>query len=163
MNQRLSKDLRVAAEYRNQSATPGVMPFPGVARVYKHPVYATRITTKTTYQRLPLADKTSKVFTRVRHMVVDRYGKSVLEMETLAPGTVPVSFSDDGKNTPTAFNEHTLTRVKEQLVPVTKPARLDPQCAKGKYRALKRLARKGLLPTLGAAIIAAQQGKEVQA
>jgi hypothetical protein len=163
MNDKLLKVLRLAAGYRNQSATPGVLPFPGVARMYKHPVYATRMTTKTTYQRLPLATEVSKVFTRVKRMVVDRWGKAIVEMESLAPGTVPTAFSDDGKGTPTAFNKHTIIRVKEQLIPVANPARLDPQCAKGKYRALKRLARKGLLLNVGAAIIAAQQGKEVQA
>ena len=139
MNQGLAKTLRAAAQYRNQSATPGILPFPGVARMYKHPVYATRVTTKTCYHRLPMMDKVTKVFTRVKHMVVDRWGKGVLEMETLPDG---------------------VTRVKEQLVPVTKPARLDPQCAKAKYRALKRLARKGLLLSTAAALIA-QQGKEV--
>lgn len=140
MNQGLAKTLRAAAGYRQQSATPGVLPFPGVEkRMYKHPVYSTRITTKTTYHRLPMMDSVTKVYTRVKRMVVDRWGKPVLEMETLPDGSM---------------------RVKEQLVPVTKPARLDPTCAKGKYRALKRLARKGLLIGAGTAALA-QLNKEV--
>jgi hypothetical protein len=148
---RIAKELRGAAGYRNQSATPGITPFPGIQRMYRHPVYSTRVTTKTTFVRLPMEDKATKVLTRVKHMVVDRWGKPIVEMVTFAPGTLPVAFGDDGK--PTEYNKYTVVQPKEQLVPVTKPARLDPACAKAKYRALKRLARKGLLLKTGAAII----------
>jgi hypothetical protein len=151
VNAKLAKMLRGPAQYRNQSATPGVTPFPGIMRMYRHPVYSTRITTKTSFIRLPMEDKVTKVFTRVRHMVVDRWGKPIVEMVTHSPGTLPVAFGDDGK--PTEFNKHVVVQPKEQVVPVVKPVRLDPTCAKAKYRALKRLGRKGLLIQTGAAII----------
>lgn len=132
MNLKKAKMLRGIAGYRNQTATPGTMPFPGVARAYRHPVYATR-----TYKR--------RDGTTVTHMVIHN-GKPVLEMETFAAGKLPVEFDADGK--PTAFNTEPVTRVKEELVPVTKPAKLDPKCPKGVYRSLKRLHRKGLLDSL---------------
>lgn len=104
MNDKLAKALRKVAEYRQQTATPGIIPFPGIARMYQHPIYLR-------YDgRIP-----------------------ILQMETVEV---------DGK---------TITRPKTQLVPVVKPVRLDPQCAKGKYRALKRLVRRGTLLQAGTA------------
>lgn len=39
MNEKTAKLLRKVAGYRNQTATPGVMDFPGIARVVKAPVF----------------------------------------------------------------------------------------------------------------------------
>jgi hypothetical protein len=153
MNLKLATQLRAAAQYRNQSATPGVTPFPGIHGMVRHPVYASRVTTKTTYERK--SHGWTKVLRRERHPVVDRWGKGVLEMQSHPVGTLPTAF-EDGQ--PVAFNQHVVMRPKEHLVPVTKPVRLDPTCAKGKYRALKRLARKGLLLKTGAAIINSLKG-----
>lgn len=136
MNDKLAKMLRGHAQYRNQSKTPAAMPFPGVARLYTHPVYQTREVVKSAYAILPLLAKPTKVFTTVRRFVLDQRGRPIPEMTD--------------EKTP-----------KTELVPVSKPARLDPASAKGKYRALKRLARKRLLMGLGAAIAAAYQPKEI--
>lgn len=160
MNDKKAKMLRAAAKY-DPSAPQPKMPFPGVARAYKHPVYATRLTTKTSYVRLPMDSKTTKVRTQVRRMVTDNREKPVLEMETHQPGTLPTAFGPDGK--PTAFNKHVVVRPKEQLVPVSKPGRHAPRSPKGVYRGLKRLAKKGLLTGLGTAIVNAYQQGEVRA
>lgn len=141
MNDKLAKMLRHHAQYRNQSATPATMPFPGVARMYSVPVYQTRERVKPSYAILPLLAKPIKVFTTLRRMILDHKGRPIPEMD-VNPTT--------GAKTP-----------RTELVPVSKPARLDPTSAKGKYRALKRLARKQLLQGLGAAILAAYQPKEV--
>lgn len=139
MNDKLAKACRAAAGYRHQSATPGVIPFPGVARLYSHPVYTTREVVKSSYVRLPGLEKTTKVFTTLTRMVLDSRGKPIMEMET----------KPDPKTG--------MIMPKTQLVPVAKPVRLDPQCPKGLYRALKKLARRHTLLTLGAAIHAAYQ------
>jgi len=146
MNAKLAKMLRGAAQYRNQSATPGVMPFPGVARLYQHPVFETRDVVKSSYVRLPLMDKTTKVFTTVRRLVLDNKGRPKQVMETQAIGTVP-TFDERGVRNGT--NLAPITKAKTDLVPVSKPARLDSQCPKGVYRGLKRLARRHLLTPLG--------------
>lgn len=46
MNSKTAKMLRRAAGYKNQTATPGVMDFPGVARMVKVPVFARHMTEK---------------------------------------------------------------------------------------------------------------------
>lgn len=146
MNDKLAKALRKAAGYRNQSATPGVCPFPGIARMYTHPVYSTRSTKKSSYIRLPMGEKFTKVFTTVTRLVLDSRGKPVIEM-----GAQPDPKT--GAIVP-----------KTNLVPVVKPARLEQQSPKGMYRALKRLARKKMLAGLGAWILQSHQlQKEVQA
>jgi hypothetical protein len=128
--------------------------------MYRHPVYATREVEKTCYVYLPMMKDPTKVTTKVRRMVTDTKGKPVVEMERFLAGTLPVEFDAEGK--PVRYNTEEVVRPKEQLVPVPKPARLDPKCPKGVYRALKRLARKGLLMNVGAAI-EAHNRKEVRA
>lgn len=39
MNAKKCKELRHATQYRNQTATPGIMDFPGVARGVKVPIF----------------------------------------------------------------------------------------------------------------------------
>lgn len=122
MNSKTAKLLRKAAGYRNQTATPGTMPFPGVARGYKHPVYATRTARKSSY--IYHVGEWLKVFTDVTRMVHNHREKPVLEMEVR-----------DGVPQP-----------KEALIAVSKPGMLNPQQPKGVYRGLKRIERRvGLL------------------
>lgn len=139
MNDKIAKALRGAAKYRNQTATPGVIPFPGVARMYSHPVYATRQTKKSSYIKLPLLEKTTKVFTTLTRFVLDGHGKPIMEMNSQPDPKTGICLP------------------KTELVAVPKPVRLDPQCPKGLYRALKKFARKHTLMTLGTAIHAAYQ------
>ena len=150
MNDKLTKVLRRAAGYRNRTATPCPLKFPGIARMVRHPVYSTRVTRKSTYMRLPMGEAATKVFTRVTHMVVDRWGDPIVVIETHLPGTLPVAF--DATNKPTEYNKFTVVKPKEQLVPVTKAARHEPGSTRGKYRALKRIARRGLLTELSIAL-----------
>ena len=144
MNDKLAKSLRHAAKYRNQSATPGVIPFPGVARMYSHPVYTTRQTKKSSYVKLPMMEGVTKVFTTLRRLALDGRGKPILEMADKPDPKTGVIMP------------------KTELVAVPKPARLDSQCPKGLYRALKKFAKQNMLLGLGTAIHVAYQ-KEVTA
>lgn len=141
MNSKTAKMLRGRAGYRNSSATPSTMPFPGVARLYTHPVYKTHKTKKSGYIKLPMSERVTKVFTTLERLVHDHKQKPILDMQT-DPKT--------GES-----------KVKTTLVPVSKPARLNAAEPKGVYRGLKRLARKGLLMELGRQITAAYQPKEM--
>jgi hypothetical protein len=143
MNAKLAKSLRATAGYRNMSATPATMPFPGVARIYTHPVYQTRLTKKSSYAKLPMNETVTKVFTTLRRLKHNHLEKPVLEVVT-----------DPKTGLPTT---------KTALVPVSKPARLNAAEPKGVYRGLKRLARKGLIMELGRQITAAYLPKEVTA
>jgi hypothetical protein len=150
MNAKLAKMLRGGAQYRNQSATPGGMPFPGVARLYQHPVFETRYVIKSSYVHLPLMDKPTKVFTTVRRLVLDNKGRPKQVMETQAIGTVPTFDAHGVRN---GTNLKPIVKAKTELIPVSKPARLDSQCPKGIYRSLKRLARRRLLKPLGVSLL----------
>jgi hypothetical protein len=133
MNLKKAKMLRHVAGYRNQSATPGTMPFPGVARMYKVPVYSKR-----TYTR--------RDGTEVTKMVLAG-NKPVMEMDIIPPGREPTEFDDDGK--PTAYNTETIIRPKYELLPVSKPGRLDSKQPKGVYRQLKKMFKRGTLQQIG--------------
>src|SRR5258706_16482680 len=113
MNDKLAKSLRHAAGYRNQTATPGVIPFPGVARMYSHPVYSMRETKKSSYVKLPLTEATTKHFTTLRRFVLDDRGQPIMEMNSRPDPTTGIVMP------------------KTELVAVPKPGRLDPQCPKG--------------------------------
>jgi hypothetical protein len=143
VNAKLAKSLRATAGYRNQSATPGTMPFPGVARLYTHPVYMTHQTRKSSFAKLPMIEKVTKVFTTLTRLKHNHVEKPILEVVT------------DPKTG--------LTTPKTTLVPVSKPARLNAAEPKGVYRGLKRLARKGLIMELGRQITAAYLPKEATA
>ena len=166
-----SKMLRGVSGYRNQSATPGLIPFPGVARFYSHPVVSRRPAIRTSYVRLPMDDKVTKVRTRVMSMVLGARNLPVFEME-LRPVFEPTLDANgrqvyDAKGQPATHpvlqdgQPVMRMQVKEAPVPVTKPARLDPRCPKGVYRSLKRLARRGVkgdrLVELGRAILSADK------
>lgn len=152
MNDKLAKMLRHAAGYRNQSATPGTMPFPGVARFYRQPVASTRLTVKTCY--VFMVDKYYKVQTKVLKLVVDRWGKAIMEMERCPPGSVPILHPITGKEI--GRNKEEIVRLKETLVPASKPGRLNATQPKGIYRALKRMVRKGVLIDVYQALVQAK-------
>jgi len=138
MNLIRAKILRGAAGYKNQSKTPGKMQFPGVARFYKHISYLKQQVVETQY--VPARNVETweifwfKLHTVKQTLVRDRYGRPIPIMQEESE----FINIETGKRTPQIEPAY-------DLVPVTKPARLDPQCAKGVYRALKRMARKGLL------------------
>lgn len=130
LNAKVCKEIRKAVGYVNQSQTPGVMPFPGVARMYSHPVYTKRESVSTTYEKKD--GQMVRVFhKRVAMNVVGRKGREPfipMLMETIT----------DEKTGKTSHQP------KLELVPVTKPARLV-DCIKASYRDLKRMARAGML------------------
>lgn len=146
MNAKLAKALRGAARYRNQSATPGTMAFPGIARLYKHPVYETRQTTRTEYVHAGRGRYVKREYT-VTRIAVNNHGSPIL---------APLAIDWDPKS-PTYGQYAPQTA----LVPATKPARLDPRQPKGVYRALKKLSAKNVLAALGQSIVASRQPKEV--
>lgn len=121
MNAKKAKFLRKAAKYKNQSATPGVMDFPGVARMVKVPVFSKHTAIKTSYLRLPLDTKCTKVFTKVTKLDVDHRGKPVA-MLTTDPKT--------GMIVP-----------EYELAANSKPGKLRADEPKGIYRGLKRAVR----------------------
>lgn len=126
MNAKKAKLLRQAAAYKNQSKTPGVMDFPGIARVVKVPVFEKHLATKTSYVRLPLDDRFTKVHTDVPRLTL-RNGKPIMVLRV-------DGVDESGKSlagTP-AF----------ELVPLSKPGKLRPIEAKGTYRAMKKLVRR---------------------
>lgn len=120
MNGKQAKALRRAAGYRNQTATPGLMDFPGVARLVKMPRFERRDTVKTSYEFLPGLEKPVKVDTPVSRLM---HGWRRQPIALIDSSGQPLF----------------------DLVPVTNPARLRPTEPKGVYRALKKLARRGLL------------------
>ena len=126
MNAKKAKLLRQAAAYKNQSKTPGVMDFPGIARAVKVPVFEKHLVTKTSYERLPLDDGFTKVNTLVERLVL-RNRKPVM---ILHEG----GFDKDGVSlagTP-----------RFELLPLTKPGLLRPTESKGTYRAMKKLVKR---------------------
>lgn len=138
MNGKQAKALRRAAGYRNQSTTPGAMDFPGVARFVKHPKFETHEAIKTSYVFLPGEAKPTKVQTPVQRMTLDRDRKPVPLIEENPGYGKPIEGMDglvDAEQYRQAFD----------LVPNSKPGRLRTNEPKGIYRALKKLARRGLL------------------
>ena len=138
MNGKQAKALRRAAGYTSQTATPGVMDFPGVARFVRHPKFETHTATKTSYIVLPGDAKPTKVETEVQRLTHDRHGKPVALIEANPDYGKPIPGTDgllDAEQFRPAFD----------LVPNSKPGRLRPTEPKGVYRSLKRLFRQGLL------------------
>ena len=115
MNAKKAKLLRKAAGYKNQSATPGVMDFPGISKMVHVPVFDTHEAVRTEYIKLPLDAEFTKVFTKVRRLTVGRGGKPVIVLNT------------DG--TP-----------KTQIEALSKPGTLRVTEPKGVYRQMKKLA-----------------------
>ena len=144
MNSKKAKHLRRAAGYRNQTATPGVMDFPGVARFVKHPKFETHETIKTSYEFLPGDDKPTKVSTPVQRLTLGRDHKPVPLIEENPEYGKPIQGTDgliDAEQFRHAFD----------LVPNSKPGRLRTNEPKGIYRTLKKLAKRGLLEAVAKA------------
>jgi hypothetical protein len=138
VNSKTAKQLRRAAGYRNQTATPGLMDFPGVARMVKHPRFERRETVKTSYEFLPGLEKPVKVDTPVSRLVLGPRRQPIPVVETNPDFGKPIH------GLPGVIDAQEIRQAFD-LVPTTKPARLRPTEPKGVYRALKRLARRGLL------------------
>lgn len=138
MNGKQAKALRRAAGYRNQTATPGVMDFPGVARFVKHPKFEMHTAIKTSYVFLPGGVKPTKVQTPVQRLTLGRDRKPVALIEENPEYGKPIQGTDgliDAEQFRHAFD----------LVPNSKPGRLRTTEPKGIYRTLKKLAKRGLL------------------
>lgn len=121
MNAKKCKELRHAAQYRNQTATPGVMDFPGVARGVKVPVFSKHSAVKTCYQRLSMTGEVTKIFTDVVKLDVDRFGKPIMALE------------QDPKTK--------LFGPKYEVQFNSKPGKLRANEPKGVYRAMKKFVR----------------------
>ena len=138
MNGKQAKALRRAAGYRNQTATPGLMDFPGVARLVKHPKYKTHPAAKTCYVTLPGDDRPTKITTDVQRLTLDRHRQPIPLIEENPGYGKPVAGTEgliDNEQFHQAFD----------LVPNSKPGKIRPTSSKGVYRSLKKLARRGLL------------------
>lgn len=126
LNAKVAKELRAAAKYRNQTATPSKPIFPGVARFYTMPVYMTRPAMRSSYVRRD--GVMVKLWTKTTSMhVIARHGKEP---------TIPMLMEPDAKTG--------AMIPKLEMIPVTKPVTVTNQ--KKIYRALKRLNRQGFLP-----------------
>ena len=139
MNAKIAKELRKAAGYRNQSATPGAVPFPGVAKVYNRPVYTTRPAFSTTYEPHPsIRGKVVRVTHKRTAMNV--MGRKGLEQY------IPLALEEKiDPKTGASFYGPVF-----EMVPVAKPAKLGAladgtRAEKKVYRDLKKLLRSGAL------------------
>lgn len=138
MNGKKAKHLRRAAGYRNQTATPGVMDFPGVARFVKHPKFEMHMAIKTSYEFLPGDDKPTKVSTPVQRLTLGRNRQPIPLIEE-NPEYGKIIHGTEGLIDAEQF------RHAFDLVPNSKPGRLRTNEPKGIYRTLKKLAKRGLL------------------
>lgn len=142
MNAKLAKGIRKATDYRNQTATPGVIDFPGVGKkIYQHPVMLKRMATRTKYVRFHPGEKTVKVATEVARFIVQscpvwyaRYRNT-----SIPSAYGPVQEMVVGKDKDTG--EYRM-EPKVELVPVAKPARLSTDCPKGRYRVAKKFVKR---------------------
>lgn len=136
MNSKQAKMLRAYAEYKNQSKTPGTMPFPGVKRFYAHPDYTMHTITKTSYEPCWLIEEGRwgwyKARRQVTKMKLDSRGKADPIYE-IVPEHIDIE---------TAEVTPPFVRAKSHPVPVTKPAVLSDKEPKGVYRGLKRIHKK---------------------
>jgi hypothetical protein len=102
------------------------MDFPGIARAVKVPVFEKHLAHKTSYERLPLDDKFTKVITRVERLTLHgNKPKPVLHAGGVDENGVSLA------GTP-----------RYELLPLTKPGKLRPIESKGTYRAMKKLVRR---------------------
>lgn len=144
MNAKKAKMLRHAAEYRNQSATPGVMDFPGIARMIKVPMFDTHPAVKTSYIKLPMDDHFTKVHTEVQRLTHGKDGKPIMLMEL---PTAPLYKLEP----------------KYQIVALSKPGKLRTTEPKGLYRQLKKLASKhGMFKPGQAKVLARLMAEEME-
>lgn len=156
MNEKRAKALREAAQYRNQSKTPGTMPFPGIfPRGYRLPAVERRTKKVRIFNRTPGQPRKYREVTSIVHSGrIQRVGKFWIP--------IPVVPMIQDKKTGQMIQ-------KFEIMPVSKPGRLNEKEPKGIYRKLKRLDRKFNIKLLvenirdmggisAEAIIAAQKG-----
>lgn len=120
MNAKLAKGIRKATDYRNQTATPGLIDFPGVGkRIYQHPVM--------------VRNKNGRLLTRACPLWYARYRNT----------SIPSAYGPV-QDMEVKTDEHGITRAEPriQLVPVAKPARLSTDCPKGRYRVAKKFVKR---------------------
>lgn len=130
MNAKRCKALRAAAQYRNQTATPGTMPFPGIMpRGYQFPVLSRIVKEVRVFNRTP---NQPRKFVEVKR--ITNSGTFVRNGNFYSAEPV---FMMNKDGTPAM-----------QIMPVSKPGRLNAEQPKGLYRALKRLERKAGLSNI---------------
>lgn len=126
LNAKVAKELRRAAKYRNQTATPSRPEFPGVARLYSAPVYMTRPHLSSSYV-WKRGEGWVKMWTKSTSMhVIARKGKEP---------TIPLLMEHDAKTC--------TMKPKLEIIAVAK--RVTATAEKHIYRQLKRLNARGLL------------------
>lgn len=126
MNAKLAKGIRKATDYKNQSATPGVIDFPGVSKkIYQHPVMMRNKNGRLTTRSCPVW------YARYRNTSIPSAYGPVQEMVVKTAVTGP----DDLLGV-------TRLEPKVELVPVAKPARLSTDCPKGRYRVAKKFVKR---------------------
>lgn len=149
MNQKRAKSLRSAAGYRNQSATPGTMPFPGISKTGRRfPVIETRTAKVKEWSR-----KLGKYILVTKERIINagtfsRTGNfysadPVWKMQwypKLDAEGKPVSLGPEGKVID-GMGEGEWGEAFG-IMPTSLPGRLNGKEPKGLYRALKRLDRK---------------------
>ena len=145
MNQKKAKALRRAAGYRNATATPSAIKFPGVARMVKFPTVATRVVTKIVKGYPFWPRKMVELKVQALSSVFIRAGKwwqaEALQMiKTKEDGTVEPQF---------------------ELVAFSKPARHNTETPRGIYRSLKKLERTVGLEAVAAGVQEAGYGTPV--
>lgn len=133
LNAKAAKEMRSAAKYRNQTATPSHPEFPGVARLYSAPVYATRTKVEHSYEKRN--GEMVKVLRNKRSMVMVHFRGRRSEPQLVMDWQVYP------KDHPKAGEK--FWGPKLEVIPVAKPVAATG--AKKIYRNLKRLYRKGLL------------------
>lgn len=142
-----AKLYRKLSGYRNQSATPSRPEFPGIARIYSAPVYATRPALVSSYEMRD--GKMVRVLRKVTSMVVmARYHQRPEPALVMGEHTYPADHPRAGQK----YNGPQL----EMLPVVKKVAVTGP---KAQYRQLKRLHKKGVMSAF-ARLSPAQLGKD---
>lgn len=143
LNAKVARELRAAAQYRQQTATPSKPTFPGVARFYTMPVYARRSTLKSSYERKN--GEMVRVFTKVSSLVVvGRKGREPIPVIVMGEHAHPATFTDKkGVERPHPKAGQKYMGPKLEMVPATKP--ISATGEKKVYRQLKRLHAQGLL------------------
>ena len=139
MNAKKAKLLRKAAGYRNQTATPGTIPFPGIMpRGFMMPQPTKRTVTAKTWNPATRKYEHAPAIRIVNSGAWSRRGKFYM-----AEPVYDMTIDENGKPVP-----------KFDVMPTTKPGRLNDKQPKGLYRALKRIESKfglhGLVGTLAA-------------
>lgn len=144
MNSKLCKIFRgQAGGYKNQTSTPGTMPFPGVMpRGYRFPVVS----------RISVNGRPRGCNDRNKRVTVERIVNSGLFSRTgNFYSADPVwklawypKLGPDGKTVDVVIEGQGEGEWGQafEVMPVSKPGRLNKDQPKGMYRALKRLERK---------------------